>query len=401
MATKSGIGTTVKCGVEGRMKDTAYTVDTATRRTWAEIDLDALAHNLRALRTVLSPSCRIMAVVKADAYGHGLVPASRAALDAGVQWLGVATLDEGLALRNAGIASPVLVLGPLDADSLDEALTHRLSMTIVSPEMVDVLTARRDSPARVHVKVDTGMTRLGIRPEDAPAVLSRLDALRVTVEGCYTHLACADDADPAVTDEQLRKFQPVVDETRRRFPNVIIHAANSAAVLVHPRSHFDMVRVGLAMYGLYPGPHMQDRAGLKPVMQCKSRVVRTMRVGPGAAVSYGATYRVSKPTVIATVACGYADGYPRLAGNRGQVVIRGRRFPVAGRVSMDYLMVDAKDEPVAIGDEVILFGQDVGADEVAEWAQTISYEVLCGVGPRVPRIYLQDGRPVPAGVPEA
>jgi alanine racemase len=251
------------------------------------------------------------------------------------------------------------------------------------------------------VKVDTGMTRLGIRPEDAPAVLSRLDALRVTVEGCYTHLACADDADPAFTDEQLRKFQPVVDEARRRFPNVIIHAANSAAVLVHPRSHFDMVRVGLAMYGLYPGPHMQTRAGLKPVMQCKSRVVRTMRVGPGSAVSYGATYRVSRPTVIATVACGYADGYPRLAGNRGQVVIRGRRFPVAGRVSMDYLMVDARDEPVAIGDEVILFGQDVGADEVAGWAQTISYEVLCRVGPRVPRIYLKNGGPLPAGVPEA
>lgn len=363
-----------------------------TRRTWAEIDLDALAGNLRALRALLSPSCRVMAVVKADAYGHGLVPVSRAALESGAQWLGVATLDEGIALRAAGVVAPVLVLGALDAEGLAEALTHRLSVSITSPKTIEVLTGRTGSPAGIHLKVDTGMTRLGIRPEDVPGVFSKVTAL----EGCYTHLAYADDTDPAFTDAQLNKFQPIVDEVRRRFPHVIIHAASSAAVLAHPRSHFDMVRVGLAMYGLHPGRHLRDRADLKPVMQFRSRVVRVMRVGPGATVSYGATYRVTKPTVIATVACGYADGYPRLAGSHGQVVIRGQRFPVAGRVSMDYLMADVGDAPVAAGDEVILFGQGVSADEVAEWAQTISYEILCRVGPRVPRVYLHGGRPVNA-----
>ncbi len=369
-----------------------------TRRTWAEVDLDALASNVRALSASVKPAA-LMAVVKADAYGHGAIEVSRAGLDAGATSLGVATIEEGIALRDAGVRVPMLILGELAAGDLPVALASEVDVTLGSVDSLDAWAAFVPlvRTGRVHLKVDTGMSRLGVLPEHVPHVLNALDLQGIPLYGCYTHLACADDPDPAFTREQLARFHRVLGEVRQRHPHVIVHAANSAATLAFPESHFDMVRVGLAVYGLYPGPHLRAQLRLRPAMTLKSRVVRVSRLDAGGTVSYGATYRTSAPTTIATIACGYGDGYPRLTNHRSAVIIRGRRAPIVGRVTMDYLMVDVGDGPVTTGDEVILFGHELTADEVASWAQTISYEILCRVGPRVSRVYLREGREASPG----
>jgi alanine racemase len=359
-----------------------------TGRTWAEIDLGAVQANLAAIRAHLDPTVRIMAVVKADGYGHGAVPVARAAMQAGASWLGVATVEEGLALRRARIAAPTLVFGPASPDEIAEAVRRDLSLTIVAAESVPVVArAAGRRAARVHLKVDTGMTRLGVAPGEAARVSRAAAAAGHRVEGVFTHLATADEPGSEATRDQLSRFEAVLPRLRRRFPKLLVHAANSAGAVLLPRSHFAMVRIGLAMYGLSPQP-VRERVSLRPVMRLRSRVVRTVRAQPGTAVSYGATYRVLRPTTIATVACGYADGYPRLAGLNGEVMVGGDRVHVAGRVCMDYLMIDAGDRPVRAGDVAELFGDGVSAEEVAAWAHTISYEVVCGVGPRVPRVYV-------------
>ncbi|HLE76849.1 MAG TPA: alanine racemase [bacterium] len=379
--------------------------DLARRRTWAEVDLDAIAHNVRALRALLPATCRFMAVVKADGYGHGMTEVARAAIDAGATWLGVATLHEGLALRTAGFREPVLILGAVSPEDLMATVLPRppLSIAITSPEILEALIATPASGFRVHLKIDTGMTRLGLRPDDAAQTLDLLARLRnrMALEGCFTHLATADDPESPLAAEQLAAFAPVAAMVRERFPSALVHAANSAGTIAWPGAHYDLVRVGIAMYGMYPAPILRTLMDepLRPAMRLHSRVVRTLRVPAGTPVGYGATYRTERPTVIATVACGYADGYPRQASNRGEAVIGGRRHPVAGRVAMDYLMLDAGDADVRVGDEVELFGESVSADEVAKWAETISYHVFCGIGPRVPRLYLRGGQVVDVAGP--
>jgi alanine racemase len=368
----------------------APATETAALRAWAEVDLRAIAHNIQEIRARLAPSARLMAVVKADAYGHGVVPVCQAALKAGASAVGVATLGEGVALRLGGIRAPILVLGGLTVGEVADAAAHQLSISITSQEMAQLILDRPQRlPTGVHLKVDTGMTRLGMFPREVPALLDRLVTKGVSVVGCYTQLASADHADHAMTSEQLARFHPVLALVRARFPRVVVHVANSAGALASPDTHFDMARVGIAMYGLYPSPGMRSLADLRPAMRLYSRVVRTARVGPGTTVSYGAAYRTQTSTTIATIACGYADGYPRLAGETGEVIIRGMRHKVAGRVCMDHLMADVGDHPVAVGDVVQLFGDAPSADEVAAYAHTISYEVLCGVGLRVPRIYVR------------
>lgn len=370
-------------------------LDRATSRAWAEIDLDAIGANVQAIRAQLPSSCRVMAVVKAGGYGHGAVPVARAALRAGAQWLGVATVDEGLALRGSRITAPILVLGPATGDEVPDAARAGLGLTVHSADAVAVIArAARRRAVRVHLKVDTGMTRLGVTIPDVPRVARAITAAGLRLEGIFTHLACADEPEHEVTREQLTRFESVLPALRRRYPRLLVHAANSAAAVLLPRSHYGMVRIGLAMYGLSPGPAARARVALRPAMRFCSRVVRVVRAQPGTAVSYGATYRVLRPTTIATVACGYADGYPRLAGLSGEVAFGSVRVRIAGRVCMDYLMIDAGDHAVQPWDIVELFGGRVSADEVAAWARTISYEIVCGVGPRVPRVYLDSvGRP--------
>ncbi|HXF81267.1 MAG TPA: alanine racemase, partial [bacterium] len=288
------------------------------------------------------------------------------------------------------------VLGAAAAEEIAAAVRARLSLTITSSEALGPLL-RAGPRARLQLKVDTGMTRLGVQPREAVAVATRLARAGLGLEGIYTHLATADDADSDYVREQLDRFEAVLPALRARFPQALVHAANSAAALGHPRSRYDLVRIGLAMYGLYPAPRLVETVGLQPAMRFLSRVVRTARVPPGTPVSYGATYRVRRSSTVATVACGYADGYPRLAGPSAQAAVAGQRLPVAGRVCMDHLMLDAGDRAVRVGEEVELFGRTVAVDEVAAWAHTIAYEIVCGVGPRVPRVYLRGGRPIGVG----
>jgi alanine racemase len=362
----------------------------AMQRTWAEIDLGALAHNLRVTRKFLRPSCQVMAVVKADGYGHGAVEVAKAAGRAGARWLGVATLNEGLALRRAGIKTLMLVLGPTAIHDLTTASQNKISVTIGSHDFLDALLRMRRRPrVAVQLKVDTGMTRLGIVADEADRAILTLKESGIILEGCYTHLSTPDEPDRKYTEEQLARFAPIAATARRAFPKVLIHTAGSAAVMAHPMSHYDLVRIGIAMYGISPAQNLQSDFNLRPVMRLKSRVVRVARISAGTAVGYGATFRARTHTAVATVACGYADGYPRLAGENSEVIIRGMRYPIVGRVSMDYLTVDVGNTDVSVRDEVELFGERISVDEVASRAQTISYEILTGIGPRVPRIYMR------------
>jgi alanine racemase len=374
-----------------------------TSRTWAEIDLDAVRENTRALLGALSssrrpgPAARLMAVVKADAYGHGATQVGRAALDAGAWGLGVATVHEGIELRRAGLDVPILVLGPSQPEEAGAAVAHDLRMTVFRREIAMALSraARlRGRAACVHLKVDTGMGRIGVAPQDAPALAREVSALPgIVLEGCFTHLATADEEVPGPAQAQVAVFRRVLDEMARDgLAPALRHAANSAAVLSLPEAHFDLVRCGIALYGIAPAPHLAGRVTLRPVMRLCARVAQVKRVAAGTPVGYGRAYRAPRATTIVTVPAGYADGYPRLAGEAGHVLLRGRRLPIAGRISMDQMTIDGGDAPVEIGDEVQLWGPSVPVEEVASAARTIAYEVLARVSRRVPRVFIQGGR---------
>jgi alanine racemase len=363
------------------------------RPTVAVVDLDAVRHNVRVVKP---DGAEFMAVVKANGYGHGAVPVARAALEAGATWLGVALVEEGIALRDAGLDAPILVLAECPPGSEEDALAAGLTPTVYSANAVARLSraaGRMDGePPAVHVKVDTGMHRVGARPEDLGDILVAAADAGLAVAGLWTHLAKSEELDDPFTDEQLERFRrAVADAARAGVPAPLVHVANSAAALVRPSARFDLVRVGIAMYGLAPGPALRGRADLHPAMSWRSAVSMTKRVAAGEALSYGQRYRLERESTIATVPVGYADGYSRLLSNRSQVLIRGRRHRVAGAVTMDQILVDCGDGPVEPGDEVVLIGRQgdeaIGADELADLIGTIGYEVVCGVSERVPREY--------------
>ncbi|WP_422392984.1 alanine racemase [Neomoorella humiferrea] len=369
-----------------------------TRPVWAEVDLEAIAHNVRAIKKILSPHTELMAVVKANAYGHGAVPVARTALANGVTWLGVATLDEALALREEGITAPLLILGYTPAEDAGRVVAADLSQTVFSREQaraLDAAAAVAGTKARLHIKIDTGMGRLGFLPERAvEEVLAIAGLPNVLLEGIFTHFAAADAADKTYTLRQLQLFRKVVGELEEKgvtFP--WCHAANSGAIIDLPETHFNLVRAGIILYGHYPSPEVdKKRIELRPAMALKTRVVLVKEVPAGTYISYGCTYRTPAPARIATLPVGYADGYSRLLSNRAEVLIRGRRAPVVGRVCMDQCMIDVSAIPdVRVGDEVVLFGSQYGevlsVEEVAAWMGTINYEILCLISGRVPRVY--------------
>ncbi len=366
-------------------------------RAWAEIDLDAIRDNVQALLRVLSPGARLMAVVKADAYGHGAIQVSRAAIDAGAWGLGVATLEEGVEVRRAGLDVPVLVLGAIPPEGAAVAIEHDLAVTVFDVETGRALSAAAASlgrTARLHLKVDTGLGRIGIAPHEAVALARVLGTLPGTVlEGCMTHFATAHELDLAPVRAQFEGFRSVLGGLQAAGIAVRLrHAANSAAVLSLPDAHFDLVRCGIAMYGITPAPHLAERAPLRPAMRLRARVVHTRRVEAGTPIGYGRAYRTILASTIATIPVGYADGYPRLAEQGGCVVRHGRRLPIAGRVSMDSLMVDAGQSPVRVGDPVELWGEALPVGEIASAARTIAYELLARVSRRVPRVFMREGR---------
>ena len=365
---------------------------------WAEVDLGAVAHNVREIRRITAPSAAVMAVVKANAYGHGAVAVSKAALASGASWLGVARVSEGAELRAAGIDAPVLVLGYTPPKAVAAALRTNLSLTAYTLDMAATAAETAASlgvKARLHFKVDTGMGRLGWLPgKDAVRDILKAAGLPgVEAEGIFTHFAAADARDKTYTLLQLEKFLTLVRELEKaglEFP--LRHAANSAAVMEVPDSHLDLVRAGIAVYGLYPSDEVdRSKLDLKPALSLKARVAHVKEVPAGFAVSYGCTYATRRPTVIATLPLGYADGYSRLLSSKGEVLLGGQRVPVAGRVCMDQVMVDAGGVGVRPGDEAVLIGrqgeEEISADEVARWMGTINYEVTCLVSGRVPRVY--------------
>jgi alanine racemase len=353
-------------------------------RARAEVDLGAIRHNVRSLMR-RTPNARLMAVVKADAYGHGAVPVARAVLQAGAGSLAVATAEEGAELRHAGIAGPILVLTDLLPDGLALAKKHRLEVTAHSLPSAKRIAARPDF--KVHLKVDTGMNRWGVEPEEVGEARKILGA---QLAGVYTHLASA-DSDEEATGRQLALFDAVL--AAQDFGDVLVHAANSAGTLWHPRSYHDCVRPGVALYGLHPAGDEGDPSseGLRPALSLKSYVAGLRSLSPGEGVSYGLTFRAQEPMFTATVPVGYAEGYHRILSNRAMALIRGERRPLLGRVTMDACVFGA-DGAVEVGDEVVLVGEQNGAyvraEELARWAGTINYEITTGINAkRVERSY--------------
>ncbi len=361
------------------------------RPTVAEIDGRAVADNFAALARLAGGSAAVIPVIKADAYGHGLILVGRILRDAGAERLAVATVAEGEMLRANGISDALIVLGGVYPAEHEQVVAARLTAVVWDVETPRLLAARARAAGRVvpvHVKVDTGMRRLGVMPGDTAELLRALAELDgVTVEGLLTHFADAEAVDGAATMRQLADFASLVaalEDVGLRPP--LVHAANSAATLTLPRARFDAVRPGLALYGVAPSPRAAETARLTPAMRFVTRIVTTRPVAAGGAVGYGGTFVARRTSVIATLPVGYADGYPRMLSNRGEVVVRGVRVPVAGRVCMDHTMIDVTDVPDAVaGDEVVLWGGPLPVEEVAVRAETIPYELLTRVGARVPR----------------
>jgi len=374
------------------------------RPVWAEVDLEAIRENIRQIRRFTRQGTKapeIMAVVKAEAYGHGAVATARAALEAGATRLGVAIPEEGILLREAGIDRPVLVFTPLLPDQAETFLDYSLTATIAGEESARALSAgagRRGQEARVHLKVDTGMGRVGVPPGEAPGLARKVAALpNLEVEGVYSHFATADEADLTFAYKQLDLFKEVLNnlaEAGMRIP--LKHIANSGAIINLPESYFDLVRPGIIIYGLYPSAETpRDRLPLKPALSLKARVVQVKRVPPGTGISYGRIYHTKKATNIVTLPLGYADGWSRLLSGEARVLLRGKSFPLVGRICMDQCMADVEDLAVEPGEEAVLIGkqgeEEISVDEVAGLLGTINYEVVCMLSDRVPRVWLHAG----------
>jgi alanine racemase len=361
---------------------------------WAEIDVAAIGGNVRFVST--HTEALVMAVVKANGYGHGAVRVAQAALKAGASWCGVAQAQEALELRRAGVDCPILLLGLAPAARLAELISMRVSLTVWDPAQLEkAAAASRESghPARLHLKVDTGMGRVGVLPQQAVALARRLvESEGLQFEGLLTHFARADEKEHGPTLQQERCFRDVIDslEAGGLHP-ALIHSANSAATLVRPASHFDMVRVGIAMYGLHPSADCPCPMGIRPALAWKSQLTHVKSVPKGSGLSYGHEYITSGPETIGTVSAGYADGYRRVGGT--VVLVAGERVPVVGRVCMDQFLVRLDGVPsAAVGDEVVLLGEQAQAQLPAEemalrWG-TNNYDVVCSIGARVPRIYV-------------
>lgn len=371
--------------------------------TWVEVDLDRFAANLRAIRTHLGPGREVLLVAKADAYGHGAREMAAAAEADGVAQLGVATLHEGLQLRLAGCTLPIVCLSPLLEAEIDEAVAHGIDATVGDLPFARALSAaagKARRPARFHVEIDTGMGRIGVREEAAENFVAEVSALPgLRFASVYTHFPDADAEDLSFALGQVARFRAIVERLAARgLHPARVHASNSAGTVNLPEGRFDLVRVGLIAYGIHP-PHDQAQLPLAPVMSLRSRLVQVRDLPAGTPISYGRSFVTSRPSRIGVVPVGYGHGYSWLLSNRGQVLVRGRRAPIVGRVTMDLTMVDLTDAAdVGVGEEVVLFGEQdaavISVEEMAGWSETLPYEVMCTIGKRVARLYRRGGRVV-------
>ncbi|MFP4588973.1 MAG: alanine racemase [Candidatus Acetothermia bacterium] len=369
--------------------------------SWAEIDLDALEHNLKFIQRSLSGDAELMAVIKANAYGHGAVPVAQTVLQEGATSLAVHRIIEGIQLRTANIDAPILILGYTSPTQAKRVVKHDLSPTVIDCDQAQALESEassQDQIVDVHVSVDTGMGRFGVLPDHILEVLGSIDEsdhLRFT--GLYTHFATADEVDKSYTYYQYRLYRRVVHRLEENgFSIPLRHVCNSAATVDFPDLHLDMVRCGILLYGMDPSNEPDHSKDLEPVLSLKSRVIRVATLPEGSSIGYGRTYVTPKSTQVALIPVGYGDGYPRLLSNRSEILIHGHRVPVVGAVSMDQIVVNIDDvSRVQKGDEAVLIGQqgeeEISAEEVGQWAETLNYEVVTGLLPRVSRLYLRDG----------
>lgn len=371
------------------------------RPTWAEVRLDCIRENARALAQVgKEKGVDLIGVVKAEGYGHGAAPAAKAALEGGVKALAVALVEEGIQLRQAGIDAPILVMGAYVPGTACAYVEYGLEATVSDVGQVRSLAfdlaALGLSGVKVHLKVDTGMGRLGVLPHEAAALAGEARASRgIEVHGIYSHLATGDEEDGSFARLQLERFEEVLARLRQfGIEPPVRHVLNTGGLLQHDPGSTNFARVGLALYGLYPSPHLRRYVQLRPALSWKSRVATVKRVPAGTPVSYGRSYVTSAETVLATIPVGYADGFSRRLSGKVSVLIRGRRFPVVGKICMDQAIVDVGDAPIETGEEVTLLGRQ-GSEEIAaeEWAaalESINYEVICSISPRVPRVFVDE-----------
>jgi len=374
---------------------------------WAEIDLNAIAHNVREIRRVTSSKASLMVAVKANAYGHGIIEVAKQALKSGADALGVARVDEGIRLREAGIDAPVLVFGYTQPSEPVRLYEFDLIQTVYSYETARILSATASSlniKINIHLKVDTGMGRLGLLPDSrraAPAdsaveeVKSIAGLSNLKLEGIFTHFATADWSDKSYAEKQFQIFLNFLDQLHKAGLEFSVkHAANSGAIIDMPQTHLDMVRAGISTYGLYPSDEIdKSRIKLLPAMSLKARIIHLKKVPAGFMVSYGITHKTKKPTTIATIPAGYGDGLSRLMSSNGHMLVHGQRAPIIGRVCMDLTMIDVGHIPEAkIEDEVVVFGHQgdasISAEEIARLTKTINYEVVTRISDRVPRVYI-------------
>ena len=373
------------------------------RSTIAIIDLDKLQNNIKILKSKLSNHTALMAVVKANAYGHGAIEIARNAISAGASWLAVAIPEEGVELRENGIDVPILILGAIDPSQIELIFNYKLHPCVFTYEMLEELNRqgmKLGQRVGVHVKIDTGMGRIGMRNEDEIlkfcSIVEEMDF--IYLEGIFTHFADADDPSSNYTWMQIEKFNRILSCLKSANINVPwIHAANSAAIFRYPVAQYNMVRAGISMYGYYPWGDKVDfpqlELVLEPILEWRTRVVFVKKVSKGESISYGRTYTADKNRIIATLPLGYADGYNRLLSNKGWVLINGKKAPIVGTICMDQFMVDVTDIPnVKPGDTAILLGRQgdevITADDLARLCNTISYEILVNISSRVPRVYI-------------
>ncbi len=366
-----------------------------TRPTFLRVDLDAIGHNLSILRKQ-ADGARIMGILKANAYGHGLVPIALKLADEGVDFYGVAFLEEAVMLRHAGIEAPILILGGLVGYQVKHFLDYHLDLTASSlykAQQISGEAKRMNRTARVHLKIDTGMNRIGVRAANGIDFVKEVARLpNIDLVGIFSHFVRAQGPDTTLAEQQLAQFVEILDGCKRdgiEFPHV--HMANSSALFNIPDARFNLVRPGLAMFGYPPGAHIPNTWGLKLAMSLHSEVVFFKGIRKGQGVGYMHTWHAPRDGWLATLPMGYGDGYPRLMSNRGEVLIKGKRYPIVGNISMDQMMVFLGDDKLGVGEDVTLLGtqdkETITAWEIAQKAETIAYEILCGWTPRVPRIY--------------
>lgn len=378
-------------------------------RSWAEIDLDILAQNMREIRRITSPGAEVMAVVKADAYGHGAIQVARVLLENGATRLAVSMLDEAIELRKHGISAPILTLGHTDPRRIPEVIEFDLAQTVYAEDFAEALSVEaknQNKDVRIHIKVDTGMGRIGyLTGDDSVSEILRISRMPgIVVEGIYSHFASADEPDTDYSRIQFERFMEMTEILENKGLVIPVkHICNSAGILRFPHMHLDLVRAGLIVYGMWPKgcPDAYKPITLQPAMTLKSSIVHVKDLPAGSFISYGRHFVTPRESVIATIPIGYADGYSRRLSNRAQVLLQGKRAPVVGNICMDTCMIDVTDFNTRpqVSDEVVLFGiQTVGTDkcslsvdEISDLLDTINYEITCLVGKRVPRVYLQSG----------